>query len=92
MRRTARLLIALALLGGCTMQPGAQRPPATGARCGAADLESLVGQPETVLATMRFGTVVRVIHPGEAVTEDYSPARLNIEIDGAGRIAGLSCG
>lgn len=97
MRGGPQLLVALTLLGGCTvdgtLQPGLQMPPATEAsNCGAADLQSLIGQPETVLARMRFGTVVRVIHPGEMVTEDYSPSRLNIQIDASGRIAALSCG
>jgi len=101
MHGPAQLLIALVLLGGCTvdttLQPGPQMPPPqippeTGASCGAADLQSLIGQPESVLATMRFGTVVRVIHPGDMVTEDYSPSRLNIRIDASGRIAALGCG
>ncbi len=62
------------------------------ALCGADELQDLVGQPATRLETMRFGTEVRVIHPGMAVTMDYSAGRLNIEIDAAGSIARVFCG
>jgi hypothetical protein len=41
---------------------------------------------------MRFSQQVRVIRPGQAVTMDYSPARLNIEVNGAERISRVSCG
>lgn len=101
MRRAVLLCASLALGAGCTPvgqppQPGTPPgvPPGLSpdAACGAGGLQHLVGQPESVLATMRFGTVVRVIHPGDAVTEDYSPSRLDIEIDRAGRIATLTCG
>lgn len=60
--------------------------------CGAEGLQQLLGQPEAVLATLRFSTVLRVIRPGMAVTMDYSPSRLNIEIDATGRISRISCG
>ena len=35
---------------------------------------------------------VRVIRPGMAVTMDYRPGRLNIELDEAGRIVRFRCG
>lgn len=65
-------------------------PPAE--TCGAAALQDLVGQSETVLQTMKFGTPVRIIHPGMAVTMDYSADRLNIEINEAGMISRVTCG
>jgi hypothetical protein len=61
-------------------------------RCGAPDLQFLRGQPETVLQTMKFGVPVRIIQPGMAVTMDYNPTRLNIEIDESGNIFRISCG
>ena len=60
--------------------------------CGAPDLQFLRGQPETVLQTMKFGVPVRIIRPGMAVTMDYNPTRLNIEIDETGEIFRISCG
>ena len=65
-------------------------PPATG--CGAPELQYLVGQSETILQRMKFANRVRIIHPGMAVTMDYSADRLNIEIDETGKIARVSCG
>lgn len=60
--------------------------------CGAADLQGLVGQSATVLRTMRFGVQTRIIRPDEAVTMDFSPSRLNIEIDDHEVISLVSCG
>jgi uncharacterized protein YraI len=36
--------------------------------------------------------IVRVVRPGEAVTFDYRPDRLTIEVDRRNRIVDLSCG
>lgn len=60
--------------------------------CGADALQALVGQPAAALETMRFGQVVRVIHPGMAVTMDYREDRLNIEVDAEKIIHRVSCG
>nr|WP_284040697.1 I78 family peptidase inhibitor [Phaeovulum sp. NW3] len=59
--------------------------------CGASRLQYLIGQPESVLDGMRFDAPVRVIRPGMAVTMDYRPDRLNIEIDARNRIARVHC-
>lgn len=73
--------------------PGVIIPPTPPAgACGAADLQYLVGQSETVLQTMKFAGPVRIIRPGMAVTMDYSESRLNINIDKAGMISGVNCG
>lgn len=60
--------------------------------CGAPELQGLVGQPATVLETMKFGTETRIIRPGMAVTMDYRENRLNIEIDRNEVISRVSCG
>ena len=65
-------------------------PP--GGTCGAPALQDLVGQSETVLQTMKFGSPMRIIHPGMAVTMDYREDRLNIEINEAGTIFRVTCG
>ena len=73
--------------------PGDMPPPLPPEdSCGAPDLQFLRGQPETVLQTMKFGVPVRIIQPGMAVTMDYNPTRLNIEIDESGNIFRISCG
>ncbi len=88
----ARLLMVL-LLASCTpdVQPGPVPPPGQTTQCGAAELQDLVGQPATVLETMRFAPPTRIIRPGQPVTADYREDRLNIEIDGAGRISRVYC-
>ena len=62
------------------------------ASCGADGLQGLVGQHRSVLAAMTFRSPVRVIEPGMAVTMDFSPSRLNIELDATGRITRVYCG
>jgi hypothetical protein len=60
--------------------------------CGAAGMQNLIGQDDDVLAAMTVPVGTRLIYPGTPVTEDYSPARLNIDIDQFGRITGVWCG
>lgn len=81
---------ALILLAACVEEPPVAIPGDDA--CGASALQSLVGQPAAVLETMRFAGPTRVIRPGMAVTMDYSPDRLNIEIDAAEVIARVVCG
>ncbi len=61
--------------------------------CGAEALQPLVGQPEAALDTSVLPDVLRVIRPGgDAVTLDFNPARLNVELDASGTITDLHCG
>ena len=62
------------------------------AACGADQLQDLVGQRASRLETIRFSGPVRIIRPGEAVTMDYLPNRLNIYIDDYERITDVRCG
>ena len=92
--RTALAAAALVILAACEPVV-APRPPADPPMenaCGAAGLQTLLGQPASVLETMRFANPVRVIRPGMAVTMDFNPARLNIEVDAAEEITRISCG
>ena len=82
--------LGLMLLAGCQTLP--PRGDAPAGNCGAALMQSLVGQPAGVLAAMKFAPPTRIIRPGDAVTEDYSPSRLNIEIDLHETIAAVRCG
>ncbi|NUB44681.1 hypothetical protein GEU84_009825 [Fertoebacter nigrum] len=93
MMRLALAMTAAAALAACQMET----PPAPPAdlpenACGAAALQNLVGQPASVLETMRFAATTRIIRPDMAVTMDFSPERLNIEIDRAEMISRVACG
>ena len=74
-------------LGACV----AAEVPAASA-CGAAGMQSLVGQDASVLVAMTLAVGTRIIEPGMAVTEDYSETRLNINVDADGKITRVWCG
>ncbi len=64
--------------------------------CGADQLGGYLGQPasDSVIAAIRQwrgDKPVRVLRPGMAVTMDYRPERLNVQVDGDGKIKGFSC-
>jgi hypothetical protein len=67
-------------------------PDMTAASCPAKELQYLVGQPRTVLHTMRFGTEVRIEEPGDAIEKDYSASRTRILIGTNGAIKSVVCG
>ena len=80
-------IMAMAFLAGC-VAPGGAPPDAPGngasARpgsdaCGAEGLQHLVGQP--LPGELAVSGPVRVFAEGDPVTMDFSPARLNIELD-----------
>jgi hypothetical protein len=52
--------------------------------------QARVGAAVSAFADLPAGA--RVIRPGDAVTEDFSPARLNIDLDATDRIARAWCG
>lgn len=80
--------VGISVLAGCV----AEVPPEPVENaCGAAELQVLVGQPAAVLQTMKFGTQTRIIRPGMAVTMDYRPDRLNIDIDHSEQITRVYC-
>ena len=89
MKHAAFAGCAIAFLAAC--QPVVPESPELSA-CGAPALQGLVGQPASVLQTMRFGTKTRIIRPDMAVTMDFRAERLNIDIDRAERISRVFCG
>jgi hypothetical protein len=58
--------------------------------CNAAPWTTRIGQAISPLDPIPQGA--RLIRPGDAVTEDFSPTRLNIDLDDAGRILRAWCG
>lgn len=108
MSKILRTLVLGMVVGGCApsgqVQEGAEprspevpssRPaedPALLETCAAKDLQYLVGQPGSVLDTMRFGTVVRIERPGDVMTMEYLADRTRIILGEDGRISRVICG
>ena len=93
---TSALLVVLA--AGCTpvVETPAPLPPVAGS-CVAEDANWAIGQAASAAnierATLDAGArTARVIQPGQAVTQDFSPDRLNIHVDERERIVELRCG
>ena len=86
------LLVALLALAACV--PAG--PPADPVQVGTCDAERLsaefVGLPSSVLAATTFTLPIRIVRPGDAVTMDFNPNRINFELDDAGRVARVTCG
>lgn len=88
-----RYLFVLILVIGCAPTQGTEFPGLGGAdECGASALSDWVGRPVSALIGADFGRPTRIIQPGEAVTMDFSPERINFDIDANGRIARVWCG
>ena len=92
MRLSARL-IGLATLTACTVtEPTAPIPPTLEDTCNARQYANLIGDDATALEKVLILGQVRVIRPGDVVTQDFRPERINFGIDGANRIIDVSCG
>lgn len=82
------------LVAGCAGSPSAG---VADPRCRAAGAQAELGKTidPAVTEAARAGSGAlraRVIKPGDSVTMDADPQRLNIEVDDAGRIRRLRCG
>jgi hypothetical protein len=91
--RLATSLLILLGLSACASEPPRMPEP----RCRAAGAESELGKTvdDKVADDARYAAGAmrtRVIRPGQAVTMDADPQRLNIEVDETGRIRRLRCG
>lgn len=89
-------LLALALTACATLDPDAPAPAPDDA-CGAARVADLAGRTRSdalvaEVARRSGARRVRWIRPGDAVTMDYSPERLNVRLDGRDRIERFACG
>jgi hypothetical protein len=84
-------IFALMILAGCSTGP-APLPPLAQDTCGAADYGRLIGQPATALERVLLLGKVRVIRPGQPVTLDFWPDRVNFMIDAKEHIAAINCG
>lgn len=84
-----RFAIAFLLLAACA---GASLPPPPPDTCGSAAHAPLIGQDARALERVLIMRAVRIIRPGDAVTKDYRPMRINFIIDQGGMIADIRCG
>ena len=96
MRRFTCILLfaALAACGAPLVTPLEmnQVPVGLDDTCEAAPLANLIGQDATALErTLRMG-LVRVIRPGDMVTQDYRPERINFIIAPDNTIRQITCG
>ncbi|MGE3143940.1 MAG: I78 family peptidase inhibitor [Hyphomonadaceae bacterium] len=85
---------ALAFLGACAAAPApaAPRDPLSDRQaCGLEGFAYLVGRPESDIPRDQLPAQTRIIHEGDAVTQDYSPQRLNVVIGGDGKVASMAC-
>ena len=60
--------------------------------CGLAALPDLTGQPMARLADFDLIGPLRVLWPGQEITNDIQPLRLNAQVDVTGSILRLMCG
>ncbi len=84
-------LFILAALAGCTA-PQPSLPPMLEDTCNANAYAALIGQDATTLEKELILGMVRVIRPGDLVTQDFRPTRINFGINADNRIIEISCG
>lgn len=63
-----------------------------GDSCGTSALQQFLGQPASALDAVRLSQPFRIIRPGEMVTMDYLPERVNFRVGPDGRIVEITCG
>ena len=93
----ALLLATTACAANSANEGGDNSPPAGSGKCDAGPAQSLVGQTasDTLGAeAMRLSkaTKLRWIPEGGAVTMDYNPSRLNIQLDRGNKVVTINCG
>ncbi|NDL61951.1 I78 family peptidase inhibitor [Acerihabitans arboris] len=59
--------------------------------CLATSFRNLIGKPDSVLDSMRFSVPMRLIRPGQPVTMDFNPKRVNFISDAQGVIINIRC-
>ncbi|WP_186827083.1 I78 family peptidase inhibitor [Shimia ponticola] len=84
-------LTACGLPDGEPMEPPKQ-DPAKLVPCGADKRGGLIGLELEELMTVEILGPVRVIRPGDSVTEEFFAQRLNIYLTATDSVAALTCG
>ncbi len=97
-RITAAAMTALAIGACATAEPKIPVRGATpGYTCTNGGLDQFVGRQATQdlgaeMLRASGSRILRWVRPGMAVTMEFSPERLTVHLDEAGRISGASCG
>ncbi len=96
MRHLLMLPLILATACAAKAPPGDQSEPTLGG-CDAAKAQFAVGKiaDAALIAKVKAaagGQAVRRIKPGQMVTMDYSDGRLNLTLDGSGKVTKVTCG
>lgn len=86
------ILSACAIGGQVRMGPASKMLKPQPDLCGAAALIDVVGQPFTLLADHQLLGPLRVLWPGQEITDEVVPDRLNAEVTNDQLILRLSCG
>jgi phage baseplate assembly protein gpV len=73
-------------------EPLAKTPGTSADACGAAALQTLVGQDRAAVPTVDPAQDIRVFQQGAALTMDFKANRLNVELDDGGTILRVYCG
>jgi hypothetical protein len=60
--------------------------------CNSAAQARLIGKSGAAIAAAGLAQPVRVVPLGGRMTEDYGATRINFMLDGAGRVARITCG
>ena len=63
-----------------------------GDTCGLAEFQDLIGENESVVMATVFVNPTRIIHPGDSVTMDFNPERINFRVGPGGLIEQITCG
>lgn len=96
------LLSGAVLLAGCFAGPSPAAPspversappgPVADEECGAQGFAHLAGQHFSRIAELPIRGALRVLHPHQAMTMDFSATRLNVRVDRSGQIIEVFCG
>jgi len=94
------VVLLLGMLAACgsgvqvsaPVSSGPTIPPPQSDTCQATPYARLIGQDATALERELILRQVRLIRPGDAVTQDFRPVRLNFEIGPDNRILRIFCG
>lgn len=83
---------ALLVMAACVAPIVPQDLTASSAGCGANDRQELLNQQASVLSTEKLPDPHRILRPGQVMSADLNPNRLNVVVDAAETITRVYCG
>lgn len=83
-------VVLVLLLAGCNAVAPAGQRGAEPQACGAQDYQGLIGQDAA--AALAVPDPKRIYRMDEAVTQDFMPTRINIQLDDTDTIFAVTCG